>query len=293
MTFLPRLRALLAVLFHRSVEVRSPQGWRFHLFLADRLVLPVIQGGAPEEGEDEGGGDGEPDGDGDDKGNGDGEEGEEEKEGEGEGEGEGDEGDGDGEDEGGGTIDWKKMARKHESGRKAAERKLKREQRERKKLEEDAKKRADAEKTEHEKAVEKAREEGEQAALTKAQKERRKDRLEAAVARLASRGVKVGEGDDAKTVRFADPEDAQVFLDRKLSLGDVDEEDIFDDDGKVQTEALGQALAEILEDRPRLAEDARPSKPSGSADGGKGKGADKGLEDMSVEEHFQRIRRDK
>jgi hypothetical protein len=181
--------------------------------------------------------------------------------GSGEGEGSGGEGEGEGE---GVTKDddWQTKARKHERAAKA-ERK-KREEAERRLKEKD-----DEDKTEQEKAVEKAREEGKTAAATEAEKDRRHDRLEAKCATIAARGIKLGEGDDEKTVKFADPDDAQVYIERAIREGDVDEDDIFDGEGKVNADALTDALADLLKSKPHLqAGDGKT--PPGNADTRKG-----------------------
>jgi hypothetical protein len=186
---------------------------------------------------------------------------------------------------GGGDIDWKSMARKHEREAKKA----------RKQAEEAAarlKEREDADKSEHEKAIEQARDEARKEALTQAEKDRRADRLEIAVTRLAAKGITVGDGDDKKTLKFADPEDAQVFIERALNRGDLDEDDIFDTDGKVQTDAVTTALADLLERKPNLAAGdngnggGRPD--PGDPDAGKGSGGAKDLESLSVDEHLAR-----
>lgn len=178
--------------------------------------------------------------------------------------------------------------RKH----RGTERRAKNAEKRAKEIEAKLKERENADKTEQEKAIEKAREEGKTEALTKAEKERRSDRLEVAVARAATKPFKIGDGDDAKTVKFADPEDAQVFLDRAISNGDLDDEDIFDENGKVKPEVVADALKDILAERPRLGTDSKAAaKPSGSADAGKGKGAAKELEDLSHEELYKRVQR--
>lgn len=224
--------------------------------------------------------DGDGSGDGGDGGSGDGD-------GDGEGSGSGDGGDGDGEGDGGagsgsGETDWKAQARKHE--RRAKQERKAREEAERKLRE-----REDANKSEHEKALEKAREEAKREALTEAEKERRADRLEVAVTRLAARGVKVGDKDG---VKFADPEDALIYLERAIAKGDVDEDDIYDGDGKVQTDALATALGELLDRKPNLAAASGTGKPSGSSDAGKG-GPGGDIEDLDVEGHLNRIKRHK
>jgi len=172
--------------------------------------------------------------------------------------------------------DWKAESRKHE-------RRSKKEKEAREAAEAKLKEREDEDKTEQEKAVEKAREEGKKEALTVAEKERRKDRLESAVTRAAGKKITIGEGDDAKTLRFDDPEDAELYLQRKISKGELDEDDLFDADGKVKADVVSDALKEILEEKPRLAEDGDSPKarvPAGGGDGGKGKEAG-GKEDMN------------
>jgi hypothetical protein len=175
----------------------------------------------------------------------------------------GDQGDGDGKTE----PDWKAMARKHER-RAKAERKA-REDAERKLSERD-----DATKSDHEKALEKARQEARQEALSAGEKERRKDRLEVAVTRAAARS-------------FADVDDALVHIQRAIEAGDVDADDIFDSEGKVQTDALKTALDELLDRKPHLK--AGAGRPAGDADGGKGDGGGKSTEDMSVDEHLKAV----
>lgn len=133
--------------------------------------------------------------------------------------------------------------------------------------------REDADKTEHERALEQARQEARDEVLSQAEKERRSDRLEVAVARQA-----------AKT--FADVDDALLHVERGIAAGDIDADDIFDDQGKVQTDALKTALEELLERKPHLAATTGP----GSSDAGRG-GGQKGLEDMSVEDHVKRVQR--
>jgi hypothetical protein len=190
--------------------------------------------------------------------------------------------------------DDKTIARKHEKWAKRERAKAEKERKAREKLEAELKKLRDADKSDQEKALEKAREEGKTEALTEAQKERRADRLEAQTIKLAARGFKVGAGDDAETAKFADPDDALVYVERAIAKGDVDEDDIFDEDNKVKADGLRSALAEILEEKPHLREDGKGSgKPKGDPDRGKGTPAAKDLEDLSVEEHDKRIRGEK
>jgi hypothetical protein len=197
-------------------------------------------------------------------------------------------GDGDGDGEEGGDSNGKtaqearKELRRYERTAKAASKKK---DKELAKLREDLQKREDAEKSEQEKAVEQARKEAREEALGEAEKDRRSDRLESAVVRLAGKKLQIGEDDKAKQVRFDDPEDAEIFLRRKVQNGDVDEDDLFDENGKVNTKLVEATLREILEEKPRLAEDAAPGKsrtPEGSGDGGKGGEAEGGDGDMNA-----------
>ena len=200
----------------------------------------------------------------------------------------------------GGKIDWKKMARKHE-------REAKKERKAREAAEQKVKDRETADQSEHEKAVQAAREEGEKKAREAADKERRGDRLENAVIKLAGRGIKVTVKKDDKeveeTLKFTDPDDAFVHIERMIRNGDIDEDDLFDDKGKIKSDALTEALEELLDNKPHLVAGASNGgggagssggrKVKGSADGGKGSGGSKSVEDMSVDEHFERIRQNK
>ena len=193
-----------------------------------------------------------------------------------------------------GEIDWKKMARKHE-------REAKKERKAREAAEAKVNERETADQTDHEKAVKEAREEGERVASERSLKERRADRLENAVIKLAGKGIKVKIDDEEKTLRFTDPDDAFVHIERMIRNEDIDEDDLFDDKGKIQTDALIEALEELLDNKPHLVAGASNGgdgstsgrKVRGSADGGKGSGGSKSLQDMSVEEHFERIRQHK
>jgi hypothetical protein len=199
------------------------------------------------------------------------------------------------------TVDWKKMARKHE-------REAKKERKERERLEREASERAAADQSDHEKAVSDARAEGERVAKEAADKERRGDKLENATIKLAGRGVKItvkGEDDKdvEKTVKFVDPDDAFVHIERMIRNGDIDEDDLFEDNGKIKTDALTEALQDLLDAKPHLVAGASNGdsgsgsstgrKVRGSADGGKGSGGSKAVTEMSTEEHFERIRQHK
>lgn len=235
------------------------------------LTLRPIAGGSPEgDGEGEGGDGG--DGDAGKGGSGDGGEGE---------------GDGEGSGEGKGEPDWKTESRKHERRAKSSAKRIK-------ELEDELASKSEADKSEEEKRIEAAKKEAREEALSEAQKDRRADRLEVAVTRIAAKGVEIGEGEDKKTVRFADPEDALVFVERRLARGDISDDDIFDSEHRVQTEALEDELRDLLKSKPRLAADSNggdAGKGAGSADGGKGAGSGKGLEDLTPEDFDKRMRK--
>lgn len=177
--------------------------------------------------------------------------------------------------------DWKRMARKHEREAKKA-------RKEREDLAAKLKEREDADKSAQEKAVEQARTEAKQEMQAEHDKERRQDRLETATVKIAGRGLKIGTGDDAKTVRFADPDDALLHLERDIRNGDLDVEDIYDDNGRVKQDALTEALTDLLSRKPHLAESNGSRKVDGTADAGKGSAS---KTDTSVEDHFKKIRR--
>lgn len=155
---------------------------------------------------------------------------------------------------------WKGHSRKHEKRAKDAAARAEKAEAELEKL-------RNASKSDQEKALDEARKQG--ATETAAQF---RDRIKRAEIRALAAG------------KFADPEDA-------IKLLELDDDDIFDDEGEVQTSALKTALEDLLERKPHLAATAS-RKPAGDADGGKGSGpADKDLEAMSVEEHLKRIRK--
>lgn len=180
----------------------------------------------------------------------------------------------DGEDQGGDEQgekrepDWKRESRKHE-------RRAKQEREAREAAEKRLKDLEDADKSEQDKALEKAREDAKLEALTEVEKERRDERLDLAVTRAAAR-------------TFADTEDALLNIRREIAAGELP--DIFDDEGKVQTDALKEALEDLLERKPHLAAGGAPGNP-GDPDRGKGKGAGASLEEMGVEDHLKRKQR--
>ena len=184
-------------------------------------------------------------------------------EGDGEGAGAGDDGDdadADGKDE----PDWKRESRKHEGRAKSEKRRADTLQAELDKLK-------NADKSDQDKAIDDAKAE----VRAELDAERRHDRLEVAVTRFAAR-------------TFADTEDALIHLERAIKDGDVHQDDIFDDDGKVQTEAVKTALTELLERKPHLAAGDKQTPPPGDSDAGKGKGG-KGVEGMSPADHLKQI----
>lgn len=177
--------------------------------------------------------------------------------------------------------DWKRMARKHEREAKKA-------RKERDAAAAKLKDREDADKSEQEKAIEQARDEERNNLKGEHEKERRQDRLETAATRIAAKGVVVGSGDDAKTLKFADPDDAMVHIERDIRNGDLDPEDIFDDNNRVKAPALEEALVDLLKRKPHLAADSKKSKVNGGADGGKGKAT---TTESSVDAEFKKLRR--
>ncbi len=196
------------------------------------------------------------------------------------------EGDGEGKPAGGeeDKTDWKAMSRKHERAAKkaAAERDA------------HAAKLAEIEASnlsENEKALAKAREEARAEGKAEGEKGRREDRIEAAVTKIAAvKGVTVGEGEKAKTVKFSDPEDVQMWLERQVAKGDIDGDELYAD-GKVNDDVLTEALTELAKSKPGwlvgASAGATNGQPAGDADAGKG-GAGKGIESMSVADHIKR-----
>lgn len=105
------------------------------------------------------------------------------------------------------------------------------------------------------------REQARREARAEAQRERALDKIEA----RAGRTFEIEAEDGTKTkLRFSDPEDAAVFLRDKAA-------DFVDGD-KIDTDAIDEALAELLEKKPQLAAAAdgvrRKKKFDGDADGG-------------------------
>lgn len=160
--------------------------------------------------------------------------------------------------------DWKNQARRHEREAKAARERAEAAEARVKELEA-------AGQTEHEKALAQAREEAAAEARQEVTDKVRDKLLKAEIKALAA-GT------------FADPDDAHRLL-------DLEDDDIFNDDGDIQTDALKSALEDLLERKPHLkATPPNGGKPAGDADAGKGKGA-KDLESQSVEDHLKRIQK--
>lgn len=170
--------------------------------------------------------------------------------------------------------DWKRESRKHERRAKSERERAEALQKEIDKIKASGK-------SDQEKAIEKAEADAKSKAQAEFDKERRTDRLEGAVLRLAAKGVKVGEGEDAKTVRFDDPEDALVFVERAVARGDLPESTLYDDNGRPKTDVLTEELVDLLERKPALAaEGGKKVEDPGDADAGKGKGK-KSSDDMN------------
>lgn len=241
--------------------------WRWYL-----LEFRPIAGAAEDAGGDDGGDAGEGAGDGD-----------------GEGAGSGD-GDGDGEGAGDGAPPDEtpeQRASRLESERAKARNMANRERKARERLEKQLKERESADQTEHEKALEKAREEARAEALTEAEKDRRADRLEVAVTRAATGGVEIKVDGKSKPVKFLDPEDAQLRIERKLASEEIDADELYGEGGKVDATVLRTELAKIASAHPHLVGETK-AKPNGSADGGQGEPAGGDVESMSPEDHERR-----
>jgi hypothetical protein len=185
--------------------------------------------------------------------------------------------------------DWQVKSRKNEARAKKAESKAAQVAKERDDL---AKKLAKIEAsnlTDQEKAIKAARAEAEATVTSKYEAERRSDRIEGAVTKLALTGFKVKDGDKEITLKFADPDDAQLRLDRALRNEEITYDEIYAD-GKVQTDALTAFLTELLEEHPRLRAEPGATQKVVDMDAGKGSGSGrKSLEDMSPDDHLKEI----
>jgi hypothetical protein len=183
---------------------------------------------------------------------------------------------------------WKKMARQNE-------RNLKKERADREAIAAKLKEREAADLSEQEKAIAKAREDATSEVTTKYEATIRADRIESSVTKLALKGLKGKDaGGNDITLKFADPDDAQLRLDRAIRTGDVAYDDLYAD-GKVNTAAVTEFLTDLLEEHPRLR--AEESNGGGKQrevvdmDGGKGKGSGggKSLAEMTPDEHLKAI----
>ena len=140
--------------------------------------------------------------------------------------------------------DWKAESRKHETRSKesfAEATKLRAELEELK----------SASQSEQEKAIDKARKEAAKEATAEVTSGFQKRVLNAEIKAQAAG-------------RFADPDDAVRLL-------DLDDTEVFDAEGEVQTATLQKALDDLLERKPHLAAERQPQVP-GDVDAGKGQG---------------------
>lgn len=125
------------------------------------------------------------------------------------------------------------------------------------------------------------------------EEERRSFRLEQSISRMSRKGIKVEVDGAEKALKFADPDDALLHIERQIRAGEIEQSDIFDDEGKVDRKGLKDALAELLEDKPHLAaaSNGGSRKPKGGSGAGRGSGSGKDLESMSADDHFKQVRR--
>jgi hypothetical protein len=180
---------------------------------------------------------------------------------------------------------WRGQLREYERNAKKASAATKKE------LDELRKKLSEKEKedlSEQERAIEEAREKARNEVLSEVEKERRADRLDAAVTRLAATGITIGEGDKARTVKFLDPEDALARIERGLARGDIDPDDVYDSDNRVKAEGIESILGGFATKNSHLVGEAAAAKRTGDADSRKGDVADKELEDITPEQHAER-----
>lgn len=192
------------------------------------------------------------------------------------------------------TDDWKTKARKSERQRKREADERKRAVAERDELAAKLAKIEESNLSAQEKAIKAAREEATSEVTTRYEAERRTDRIESAVTKLALTGFTVKDGDKDVTLKFADPDDAQLRLDRAIRNEEISYDEIYAD-GKVQKDAITAFLTDLLEEHPRLRAAESNGTTTGSKkvdlDGGKGSGggAAKALEEMSPDDHLKAI----
>lgn len=197
---------------------------------------------------------------------------------------------------------WKKSSRRWEKEKKREPRRAAKRAREAEKKLKAAEKELDKLKGKDKSASQKAIDEAKREAREEAAKETRADRLETTVTRLAAAGVEIeiDEDGDTKsvTVRAADPEDVLARVERAIRRGDLDEDDVFDENHRVQSDEIKEFVAELLEDNPRLRADAgdgggkKKRRAKGSADTRKGRSAKSG-DEKSVEDELADVRRNK
>jgi hypothetical protein len=176
--------------------------------------------------------------------------------------------------------DFKTKSRKNENW-------ANKEKKRREEVEAELRERKEKDETEAQKKVREAEEKGRKEAETEAQKEARSTRLESAVTKVAVKKLKIGSGDDAEEHRYADPDDAQILIERAISRGDLDEDELFNEKGQVDTEVLERELAGFLQRKTHLR--AEPTKEAaGDGDLRKGGAASGDLEEMSIDDHVKR-----
>lgn len=187
-------------------------------------------------------------------------------------------------------VDWKRESRKHErrlKAQRASNAELQAEnERLRSELEKAGKTDGDGGATGavDEAAIEAAREEGRKEALEQADVQRRESRLEVATTRLASKS-------------FADVDDAVHAIQRAVANGKLEQDDVFDEKGEVDEDTVRDFLKDLLKRKPHFGAAATKKDDAdedlGDADGGRGSGGGGDVDDMSVDEHLSKIRRNK
>lgn len=159
--------------------------------------------------------------------------------------------------------DWKAKSRKNEAA-------LKRERKAREAAEAERDKLKQASQSDAEKAIEAAKAQAVEAA--------KKDAATEYAPKIRKLAIKA---EAAKT--FANP-------DLAVRLVEIEDEDLFTEEGEINTEALKSALDALLEENPGLKADATGGRPSGDGDGGKGGGGTSD-EDMSTDDHLKAVQK--
>ena len=182
--------------------------------------------------------------------------------------------------------DWKREARRKE-------RELKSAQRARAEAEEKLARATEANRSERERELDRAKKDVEAAVRAELEADRRGERLENKALALAARGVKVTVKEDGRDVervlKFEDPDDAVTFLERAIKNRDTSMDELFDADGKIDGAALSEVLADILSTKPKLAAgDNGGGGGRGSNDASRGGSAPAGdLESLSIDELYK------